>query len=159
MCMKLLKLHQYIPRIALTNIKVYKVMKLDHNNPNICYSAHRKCPYDLGELVTSHIERNSSIIGTGLHSFTHVYDAADEYHKYETDHKSYAYHQQIYKYNMGTLEGTKPTLESIPSGYGIYEAIIPRGSIYYTGVWEYEWPYKKIPNRVSNKLIITSRIL
>lgn len=154
MCMKLLKLHQYIPRIALKDITVYKVMKLDHDNPDVCYSAHRKCPYNLGELVTSYIERNSSIIGTGLHSFTNSSDAVDEYLKYDAR----TYYELTYMYNSGTLEGPRPTRESIPSGYGIYEAIIPRGSIYYTGVWEYEWPYKIIHNRVSNKLIITKRI-
>lgn len=141
MCMKFLYPWQKIPRWSLTGKKVYKVMKKNKNDPTICYSAHRDHPYVLGEEQFSIIDTDyAGDVTNGLHTFPYLSDAIVELNR-ERRHEYFS-------------RDERPE-----SRYAIYECHVPRAARYYRGVWEYHYPGLKIPNLVTNRLIVVKEVV
>lgn len=103
MCLNLSKLG-FIPRIALTNIKCYKVIqkrKVTFYRPEGYYTPYQDYKIDIGTTYTSKLDREGYTVNMGLHSFKNIKDA------------------------FGWIDESK--------GFYVAECIIPRGSLYYKG--------------------------
>lgn len=146
MCMKLNSWVNKIPRYALLSRKTYKVMQIDTDNVDKCYSPHRYYEYTIGATVTAKITIWGTIVYNGLHSFTNVNDAIEECRRLN----NHASLDALYYIKHDTIVPRKH--------YEVFECIIPAGSIYYRGLWEYMLP-NSIKNIVSNKLIVSKKIV
>lgn len=102
MCLQLTRL-QSIPRIALRNITVYKVLDINPVAGIVTYtSPYMRFVYELDVEYKSKLIRERLTVDTGLHSFVECGDALQEARSY-------------YANNV------------------VLQATIPRGSLYYKG--------------------------
>lgn len=130
MCLYLTKFTDTIPRIALRDITVYKVMVLGHyadTHAGRYYAPFRReFQYVMGKTHTSKIsssmrsialDKSLSVIEEGLHAFTSLDDASNYV---------LGYHPVATVYDSRNLKAGKPV---------IVECVIPRGTMYYKGTW------------------------
>lgn len=76
MCLQIKGL-QHIPRIALRDITVYKVVK-DTFNDGSYYTPYMCMRVQVGETYTAELIRFASSVEHGLHSFARLEDAVEE---------------------------------------------------------------------------------
>jgi len=131
MCMRT-HLWNLFPRTTKESITVYKVMRGKPSESRV-RSPHQFHFYDLGVTEHANIRRTLGVfpprflVNEGLHAFVDVIDAYRE--MYEQGGRAFGYH--------------------------VYECEIPAGSKIFRGIWDNYATVRKIPNIVSNKLIIT----
>lgn len=156
MCLKLAKISDYFRKTATEDITVYKVYEKSPFHLDIINSPYKNFPTSIGEVQTSDIlvYRLDGRITVGIHSFPRLEDAYRECDHLRTNRRSK---------NMATIGRylnnpssmpfkVSPRLFKAPAIF-VYECIIPKGSKYYTGIWE---DSDNIPNIVSNTLIVQS---
>ena len=153
MCMILANLTHRIPRKVLFGPKVvYKVMKKEpKDEPGVIRSPHRGHPYELDFRQDHFISKTKNYSGKylvqhGFHSFPNIEDAKAELEELRRKQQDSNFRYREF-----------PTLHD-KAEFSIYECEIPQGALYYVGFWEYHYPYKEIPNIVSNSLYIMKKV-
>lgn len=117
-------------------------MRKSKSFDNVCFSAHRDHPYTIGDQQFSEIAIFKGKVHHGLHAFVNLSDAMEELKEVRREERY-----------SGSLELGEP------SKLFIYECTIPRHAKFYTGIWEYHWPLKFIPNIVSDSMTVDKLVV